>query len=114
MIMIRVTVLVDSEHNYRGIRLMGHAGLADDPQEEQEIVCAAVSAMTLNMANSVEHFTDDRFFADEDETTGMFDFRFTDRISSESGLLMNSLVFGLLNIREAYGEPYINIRFEEV
>ena len=112
--MIHVTVLVDSGHNYRGIHLAGHAGLADDPQEGQEAVCAAVSAMTLNMANSVEHFTDDRFTADEDEGEGMFDFRFTDVISSESNLLMNSLVFGLMNIEEAYGEPYINIRFEEV
>ncbi len=110
--MIHVTVLVDSEHNYRGIHLTGHAGLADDVQEGQEAVCAAVSAMTLNMANSVEHFTDDRFAADEDD--GMFDFRFTDALSSESKLLMNSLVFGLMNIEEAYGEPYINIRFEEV
>ncbi len=112
--MIHVTVLVDSEHNYRGIHLTGHAGLAEDPQEGQEVVCAAVSALTLNMANSVEHFTDDRFYADEDEREGMFDFRFTDGISSESMLLMNSLVFGLMNIEEAYGEPYINIRFEEV
>ena len=112
--MIHVTVLVDSEHNYRGIHLIGHAGLADDPREGQDAVCAAVSAMTLNMANSVEHFTDDRFTADEDEGAGMFDFRFTDALSSESKLLMNSLVFGLMNIAEAYGEPYINIRFEEV
>ena len=26
-----------------------------------------MSALTLNMANSVEHFTDDQFEADEDE-----------------------------------------------
>ena len=112
--MICVTVEVDSEHSYRGIHLSGHAGLADNPQEGQEAVCAAVSALTLNMANSVEHFTGDRFAADEDECEGMFDFRFMDGISSESRLLMNSLVFGLLNIEEAYGEPYINVRFEEV
>ena len=32
----------------------------------------------------------------------------------ESELLINSLVSGLLDIEEEYGEPYIKIRFEEV
>ena len=57
--MISVTVFVDSEHQYESIRVLGHAGLADDHQEGQELVCAAVSALVLNMANSIEQFTDD-------------------------------------------------------
>ncbi len=112
--MINVTVFVDSEHHYRRIELLGHAGLADDYQEGQELVCSAVSALTLNMANSVEHFTEDQFTAEEDEESGLFRFHFTGDISSEATLLMNSLVFGLENIEEAYGEPYIKIRFKEV
>lgn len=109
--MIHVTIEVDPEHNYRGIRLSGHAGLAEEPREGQEIVCAAVSALTLNMANSVERFTGDRFTAEEEENKGVFDFRFTDTISSGSKLLMDSLVSGLTDIEEAYGEPFIRIRF---
>ena len=105
--MISVTVFVDSEHQYESIRMLGHAGLADNHQEGQELVCAAVSALVLNMANSIEQFTDDLFEADQDEEAGGF-------ISPESRLLMNSLVFGLQNIEEEYGEPYIKIRFEEV
>ena len=112
--MINVTVSVDSDHRYHGISFLGHAGYADDHQEGQELVCAAVSALVLNMANSVEQFTDDSFEADQDEEAGGFNFRFTDHISPESRLLMNSLVFGLQNIEEEYGEPYIKIRFEEV
>ena len=105
--MINVTVSVDSDHRYHGISFLGHAGYADDHQEGQELVCAAVSALTLNMANSVEHFTDDQFEADEDEQSGMFRFRFTGAISPEAALLMNSLVLGLEDIEETYGEPYI-------
>ena len=112
--MINVTVFVDSGHNYHGIELLGHAGCADDYQEGQELVCAAVSALTLNMANSVEHFTDDQFMADMDEESGMFRFHFTGDFSPEAALLMNSLVFGLQDIEETYGEPYIKIRFKEV
>ena len=94
--------------------MSGHAGYADDYQEGQELVCAAVSALTLNMANSIEQFTDDSFDAEQDEQSGVFRFRFTSSISSGSELLMNSLVFGLQDIEEEYGEPYIKIRFEEV
>ena len=112
--MICVTVLTDSEPRYIGISMTGHAGLAEDHQEGQELVCAAVSALTLNMANSVEHFTGDEFEADEDEERGYFSFRFTSDISSESQLLMNSFLFGLLDIEESYGEPYIKICFKEV
>jgi len=112
--MTEVTVFVNSEHRYVGITMAGHAGDADEYQEGQELVCAAVSALALNMANSVEHFTDDRFTAGTKEEEGFFCFRFTDAISAEGTLLMNSLVFGLEDIEEAYGEPYIKIRFEEV
>jgi hypothetical protein len=66
------------------------------------------------MANSIEHFTNDKFTSDMDELTGFFRFEFTDAISDESALLMNSLVLGLEDIEETYGEPYIKIRFQEV
>ena len=113
--MINVTVFVDSGHHYHEIDLSGHAGYAVNVQEGQELVCSAVSALVLNMANSVEHFTDDRFEADVEEESGNFHFRFTDdQVSPEATLLMNSLVFGLQDIEEAYGEPYIKIRFKEV
>ena len=94
--------------------MLGHAGYADDYQDGQELVCAAVSALTLNMANSIEQFTEDSFEAEQDEETGCFQFHFTSKISSESKLLMNSLILGLQDIEEEYGEPYIKIRFEEV
>jgi len=112
--MIRVTVFVDSEQHYTGIQMLGHAGLADDHKEGQELVCAAVSALTFNMSNSVEQFTEDSFEVEQEEETGAFQFRFTSNISSESRLLMNSLIFGLQDIEEEYGEPYIKIRFKEV
>lgn len=113
--MINVTVFVDSGRHYREIDLSGHAGYAVSGVDGQELVCAAVSALVLNMANSVEHFTKDRFEADMEEESGDFNFRFTDEsVSPEAALLMNSLVFGLLDIEETYGEPYIKIRFKEV
>ena len=97
--MIRVTVFQDSGGQAEGITCVGHAGYG---QEGTDIVCAAVSALVLNMANSVERFTDDGFEGQEDEA------------SVESRLLMDSLILGLSNIREAYGEEYIAINVKEV
>ena len=37
-----------------------------------------------------------------------------DKISSESQLLMKSLILGLENIRDEYGAEYIKFRFREV
>lgn len=94
--------------------MSGHAGHADDYQKGQELVCSAVSALTLNMANSVEHFTEDAFQAEMEEESGTFHFRFTGKAGTEATLLMNSLVLGLTDIEEEYGEPYIKIRYKEV
>ncbi|MCI9103365.1 MAG: ribosomal-processing cysteine protease Prp [Lachnospiraceae bacterium] len=109
--MIRVTVFQDSGGQAEGITCVGHAGYG---QEGTDIVCAAVSALVLNMANSVERFTDDGFEGQEDEEAGSFTFRFTGKASVESRLLMDSLILGLSNIREAYGEEYIAINVKEV
>ena len=106
-----MTVFEDSEQNIRGIELKGHAGYGE---EGEDIICAAVSALVLNAAGSVEAFTEDEFTGEAAQEGGDFSFHFTGEISPGSKLLMKSRVFGLENIREEYGEQYINIRLKEV
>ena len=109
--MIKVIIKRDKDKVAKGIEISGHAGYAD---YGQDIICAAVSVLALNMANSVEQFTDDHFEGSVAEDGGHFSFSFPDEISPESQLLMNSLILGLQNIREEYGAEYINFRFREV
>ncbi len=109
--MIQVTILRDRDKTIRGIEMDGHAGYGE---YGQDIVCAAVSALALNMANSVEQFTDDPFEGSAGEEGGKFSFSFPDEISSESQLLMKSLILGLQTIRDEYGAEYINFRYREV
>lgn len=108
--MIQVTIFRDRNETVNGIEIHGHAGYAE---YGQDVVCAAVSALALNMANSVEAFTDDRFEGSAAED-GSFRFSFPEGSSSESQLLMRSLILGLESIRDAYGAEYINFRFREV
>jgi len=109
--MIQVIILRDRDKEIRGVEITGHAGYAE---YGQDIICSAVSVLALNMANSVEAFTDDRFEGKVSEDGGEFSFSFPDSISPESKLLMNSMVLGLKNIREEYGAKYINFRYREV
>ena len=109
--MIQVDVYSDSKGCTTGVEVKGHAGY---DEYGKDIVCAAVSVLTVNMANSVEKFTDDGFEGSVDEKTGQFIFHFTGTVSAESKLLMDSLILGLTDIAESYGDKYIKIRFREV
>lgn len=109
--MIRITVFRDTDGLVKGLTYSGHAGYGE---EGQDIICSAVSALTLNMANSVEAFTDDPFEGHIDEEQGGFSFHFTSGISRESKLLMDSLLLGLASIQESYGNDYVYIQYKEV
>ena len=109
--MINVIIKRDKDKVAKGIEIKGHAGYGE---YGQDIVCAAVSSLALNMANSVEEFTDDHFEGSVSDDGGYFSFSVPDEISPESQLLMKSLILGLQNIQRDYGAEYINFRFREV
>ena len=109
--MIKVIIKRDKDKVAKGIEIKGHAGYGE---YGQDIICAAVSSLALNMANSVEEFTDDHFEGSVSDDGGYFSFSFPDEVSSESQLLMKSLILGLQNIQTDYGAEYINFRFREV
>ena len=109
--MINVIIIRDKDKVAKGIEIKGHAGYGE---YGQDIICAAVSSLALNMANSVEEFTDDHFEGSVSDDGGYFSFSFPDEISPESQLLMKSLILGLQNIQRDYGAEYINFRFREV
>ena len=92
--MIQVNILRDRNEVVKGIDINGHAGYAE---YGQDVICAAVSALVLNMANSVETFTDDHFEGSVGEDGGSFSFSFPDKISSESQLLMMNMEQNISN-----------------
>lgn len=110
--MIKAVFFKDSAADYRGFSISGHAGYADFGSD---IVCAAVSVLSINTVNSIEAFTKDKFEASIDEKTGSLTCRFPEKISTESTLLIDSLLLGLRGIEEDYTDnTYIKISIEEV
>ncbi len=109
--MINVTIFKDSNTQYRGFSVLGHAGYADSGYD---IICASVSVLTINTVNAIEKFTEDDISVNVDEKSGLLSLSFGDTVSSESKLLVDTMVLGLEDIVESYGDTYIKISYKEV
>ena len=110
--MIRVTIYKNENHQCGGFKALGHAGYSE---EGQDIVCAAVSVLTINTANSVEEFTEDETSLLSDESDGLIDFQIKGNPSSEAAILLKAMVLGLEQIADddEY-RKYMDLTFEEV
>ena len=106
--MITVTIYKNS-NQYTEFSVEGHAGYAE---EGFDIICAAVSVLTVNTVNSLEAFTEDAFLGEE--KNGFLTCRFPEPLSEKAQLLMDSMVLGLTDIQNNYGKQYIRIIFKEV
>ncbi|MEE1314605.1 MAG: ribosomal-processing cysteine protease Prp [Faecalimonas sp.] len=108
--MTRITVYKNEWNEYVGFRADGHADYAE---AGEDIVCAAISILTLNTVNAIETFTEDAFVADSDEELGYLAFQLLQRPKKEAALLLKTMVLGLEDIAKNY-ENYIDFTFEEV
>ena len=107
--MIQISII---RHNneYSQIKAFGHAEYDD---YGKDIICAAVSVLIINTANSLEKFTDDLIMAKtlEDGTTEIL---LKEHPSKEAVLLVDSLILGLEGIRNQYGKKYLSVDYKEV
>ena len=106
--MTTITITKSSEDNFKKIECKGHAGFAD---RGEDIVCAAISVLTINLLNSIEKFTDDGIVITQDEKKGLITLEFKDTPSKEADLLMKSYELGVNSIFEQYGKKFLNIKF---
>ena len=105
-----ITVTVSKKNNsYISFTSKGHAGYAE---EGQDIICAAVSTLIINTANSLELLSKDEISEQEDD--GFASFQFTKPISDKGMLLMDSLILGLTQIEDSYSKRYLKVKFREV
>ena len=109
--MVRVTILKDQDNTCRGFETKGHAGYAD---QGQDIVCAAVSVLTINTVNSLEQFTEETFDLDADEKSGRIAVRFTHQPDAAAALLLSSYELGMQGIADHYGTQYLSLEMKEV
>ncbi len=91
---------------------MGHAEYARPG--EPDIVCAAVSALTIGTVNSLEELAGERLRVSQDQRTGFFKCDFEGTLQEKSSFLMDSMVFSLENISREYGKKFLQVKIKEV
>ena len=96
---------------YLGFTVTGHTGFADSGND---IVCAAISILTINTINAMELLAGEQMSVVTNEEEGLIDCRFQGLIHDKSKVLMDSLVLGITSIAEQYGSKHCKFTFEEV
>ena len=91
---------------------MGHAEYAKPG--EPDIVCAAVSALTIGTANSLEELAGEKLHISQDQKTGFLKCDFESILQEKSSFLMDSMIFSLENISREYGKKFLQVKIKEV
>ena len=106
--MISVEVYRDREGRINGFKTTGHA-MFDD--KGKDIVCAAVSILTINTVNSIEKFLpEEKLAVVSDEDKGIIECTLSEPVSDKARLLLDVFAFGIENIAEAYGNRFIRLK----
>ncbi len=109
--MIEITIVKRPEtKTFRSVQVSGHAGSVEDGYD---LVCCAVSVLTINLVNSLDHLTDDHFVFDQHESIGFMSLVFPDEPGEEANLLLKSYELGIMSVAAQYGD-WLNVNTEEV
>ena len=95
----------------KAFEFYGHAKYA---KFGKDIVCSAVSVLSLTTINSIEKFCSDEFDVTHNDKEALIRCVFKNECSDDAMLLLNSMILGLEQIQNEYGNKYIKINFEEV
>ena len=106
--MIRI-LITKHEKQYRGFCVSGHAGFAESGSD---IVCAAVSALSIHTVNGIEAYTQTAVeYTSED---GLLTVNFPGELTTEAQVLMDAYVSSLKQTIQQYGRQYIHLEIREV
>ncbi len=113
--MIEAVIYYNRKKELCGYCVSGHAGFA---QYGEDIVCAAVSILTINTVNAIEQLTTTTIDCDADETQGGYlKVIFSDIQKGikdhDATLLLKAMVMGLEDLSKQY-KKYIRLKYEEV
>ena len=109
--MTKITIYQNPNHDISGFTCCGHAGYA---AYGNDIVCASISVLVINTINAIEQFTTCDFICDADEESGDITVQFPSGITEDVKLLLDTMILGLKEIQNDYGNDYIILDFEEV
>ncbi|MBQ9606028.1 MAG: ribosomal-processing cysteine protease Prp [Lachnospiraceae bacterium] len=105
--MIEVLITRDKAMDITGFRVSGHALFAE---AGNDIICSAVSMLTINTVNAIEQFLpDEPLVVDIDRNKGFIEARLMDKPTDRSELLLRTFHLGMVSIEEQYGRKYVKV-----
>ena len=109
--MTEIIIRTSESGEYKGFTCKGHSGFA---AKGKDIVCASVSVLVINAINSMEKLAGEDMETEAEEAAGIIRCRIKRTLSDKGKLLMDSMILGLLQIEEQYGNKYLVVKFKEV
>ncbi len=105
--MIEVLIIRDKAQEITGFKVSGHALFAE---AGNDIICAAVSMLTINTLNAMEQFLpDEQIIVNIDRNAGMIEARLHEKPTERSELLLKTFRLGMVSIEEQYGRKYLRV-----
>ena len=109
--MTKVIIQKTGDGDFAGFSCEGHA---DYKPRGEDIVCAALSVLTINTVNSLEVLVNEPMKVVKDGEKGLISVTFTQKTSERCRLLMDSYVLGLGEVFKHYGKKHVQLEFEEI
>lgn len=95
--------------SYTGFEAKGHAMYAS---YGNDIVCAAVSVLTVNTVNAITELNKEECSIEKED--GRLYFELLSDHDTSTQKLLETLKFGLDNLSREYGRDYIKVKVKEV
>ena len=100
----------NADHKITGFISSGHSGFA---RRGRDIVCAAISALTITAVNSIEKIAQAEADVTQDIKTGKITLRLKSEPTDKTETILRSLVLGLQGIEAEYGGRHCKVTFKE-
>ena len=106
--MIKAFFYKDPSGFLTGYEISGHA---DFSEEGSDIICSAVSALSINTANTMEEIVGIQLITESRDgyLKVMLPSSLSDLERHDASLLLHSLRSGLASIQESYGSQYLQL-----
>ncbi len=108
--MIKATFYKNSDDVLLGFSIKGHADYAE---YGKDIICSAVSILSVNTINAIDCFTDNRYELEQGES-GFLDFRFLSVPDEKGHILLRTLELGIKGVSKEYGTKFLQVHYKEV
>ena len=113
--MTTVTFVKDEHGNYKEFTCFGHAGFAKKRfgKYEPDILCAAISALTMNVVNGLTEIAGEQVTVTENEKDGFIRCVLVSDLKESSKILLDSYVLSLTEYSKQYSKN-LTVNFKEV